>query len=207
MQHLVQDLHVRLFCFSSQLSSIKLFIMKNIKLFTFTLLIGLLFLADQAVAQNFPKMDKSPHDISYYPRRSADKVMRVLYARPQKKGRVIFGDLEPFGKVWRTGANEATEISFYKDVKLGKQTIKAGTYALFTIPGKESWTVILNKDLHMWGAYNYNESNDVLRHVVPVEKTRTPIEAFSIYFEKSDNGAHMIMGWDDTVVRVPFEFN
>ena len=149
---------------------------------------------------------KAPHDIAWFPRRGADKIAKVVYGRPQKKGRVIFGELEKFGKIWRAGANEATEITFFKDAKFGEQTLKAGTYSLFVIPEQNHWVLIFNSALNQWGAYSYNKENDVLRYNVKVEKTRTPIEAFSIYFEKTDKGANMVMGWDDTIVRAPIGF-
>ncbi|MFK7749525.1 MAG: DUF2911 domain-containing protein, partial [Kordia sp.] len=91
------------------------------------LIITLLFSIDVA-AQKFSDVDKSPHDISYYKaKRNAPPVVKVVYGRPQKKGRSIFGNLVPYGKIWRTGANEATEVTFFQDVKLGDQEIKAGT--------------------------------------------------------------------------------
>ena len=178
------------------------------KFYFFSLLAFLAFISvpEISVAQEFPALDKSPADISSYPRRGADPVIKVVYSRPQKNDRVVFGELTPYGKVWRTGANEATEITFYKNVTLGGKAIKAGTYSLFTIPEKDSWTVILNSDLNQWGAYAYKESADVLRHPVPSQKTASTVEAFSIIFEKTDKGADMVMAWDDTMVRVPFLF-
>ncbi len=181
--------------------------MKKFYFLSLLALVACISLPEISVAQDFPGLDKSPVDISAYPRRGADRVIKVVYSRPQKNDRVVFGgELVPYGKVWRTGANEATEITFYKEVKLGGTTVKAGTYSLFTIPEKDSWTIILNSDLNQWGAYAYKESADVLRHTVPAQKTASPVEAFAIIFEKTDQGADMLMAWDDTMVRVPFVF-
>jgi hypothetical protein len=153
-------------------------------------------------AQKFPDLDKSPHDISYFRGKDKQPVIKAIYGRPQKKERVIFGELEPFGKVWRTGANEATEIKFYKDVTIGNKLVKAGTYTLFTIPDKDKWTIILNSDLDQWGAYSYNSEKDILRTEVPVKPSSAPIEAFTIAF-KEDKTIAMILAWDKIIVEVP----
>lgn len=153
-------------------------------------------------AQKFPDLDKSPHDISYYRGKDKQPVIKAIYGRPQKKERVIFGELEPYGKVWRTGANEATEIKFYKDVTIDGKVVKAGTYALFTIPDKDKWTIILNSELDQWGAYSYNKEKDVLRTDVPVKPSSAPIEAFTIIF-KEDKTVSMVLAWDKVIVEVP----
>lgn len=149
-------------------------------------------------AQKFAGLDKSPLDIAYYKTdRNSPPMVKVIYSRPQLKGRAL-SKLAPNGKVWRTGANEAAEIKFYQDTKFGGQTVKAGTYSLFTIPGETEWTIILNKDLDVWGAYNYNESNDLLRVKAPVSQGDS-VEAFSIAFG-NDN---MYLAWGTTRVAVP----
>ena len=158
---------------------------------------------DLASAQKLPTLDKSPHDIAYFPRMGGDKVARVLYGRPQAKGRAVFGKLVKYGKVWRTGANEATEITFYKDVTINGKELKAGTYALFTIPEEGKWTFIFNTDLHQWGAYTYKEKADVLR----VEATPTTldeeVDAFTILFDKKKYGADLILAWEKIMVSLP----
>lgn len=158
----------------------------------------------EAVAQEFSGLDKSPMDISSYPpiHDGSDVAVRVTYSRPQLKGRSL-SELTPSGKVWRTGANEATEITFYKDVNFGGKDIKAGTYSLFTIPGENKWTVVLNKNLNQWGAYSYEEGADVARVKVPNGSDGNSLEEFSIAFKKTDKGADMVMGWDKTRVAVP----
>lgn len=173
-----------------------------------------------ANAQTFPGLDKSPMDMAYYPDNYAhdrkfapakigtDKAMvRVIYSRPVKNDREIFGKLVPYGKVWRIGANEATEIKFYEDVTIEGKKIPAGTYALLTIPNEKEWTIILSSDVDQWGAYSYNEGMDVVRFTVPVQKTEKPLENFSIQFAKKDaKTANMYMGWDNSMVAVPISF-
>jgi hypothetical protein len=155
-------------------------------------------------SQKFAELQKSPTDISYAKKdRNAKPEIKVVYSRPQKKGRKIFGSLAAYDKIWRTGADEATEIRFSQDVKMGDKTIKAGTYSLFTIPGEKEWTIIINSDLDSWGAYSYDKSKDVARINVPVG-SGDELEVFSIAFKKVDNGYHMVMGWDTTRVEVPF---
>lgn len=165
----------------------------------------LLFLSSNTFAQDFPDLDKSPMDAATFPGnyKVSDKLIKVVYSRPQLKGRTL-SKLAPNDQVWRTGANEAAEITLYSDMMLGNTKVKAGTYSLFTIPGEKEWTVILSSELNVWGAYTYNKANDVARMDVPVQKAKKPIEAFSIVFDDSKTGAVMYMGWEDTVIAVPF---
>ena len=137
------------------------------------------------------------------PRVTAEgKDVKVAYGQPSKRGRVIFGQLEPYGKVWRTGANEATEITFAKDVTFGGQPVKAGTYTLFTIPNENEWTVILNPELKQWGAYGYDKIKDKdLPHVkVPAKKVDAPVEKLTLKFDEKNN---LVIEWDQTHVEVP----
>lgn len=106
-----------------------------------------------------------------------------------------------YGKVWRTGANESTEIQLFSDMKFGGKNIKAGTYSLFTIPGEKEWTIILNSDLNAWGSFSYKEANDVARISVPATTADKDIDAFSIAFDDKGN---MHIGWGTTRVAVPF---
>ncbi|PST85309.1 hypothetical protein C7T94_03230 [Pedobacter yulinensis] len=161
----------------------------------------------------FPILDSSPADILYYPLNVAkDKsteatpVVRVIYSRPQKKGREIFGVLEQFGNVWRAGANESTEIRFYKSVKLNGKKISKGNYSLFVIPQKDKWTIIINRQTDKWGAFSYDASKDVLRTDVNIRKSAKVIQALSMTFEDTASGANLVIGWDDTIVAVPFSF-
>jgi len=167
-----------------------------------------------ALGQNFRGADKSPMDMAYFPdnfahdRKKDEKaVIRVTYSRPAKNGREIFGKLIPYGKVWRTGANESTEIRLYQDVTINGKSLKAGTYSLFTVPGETEWTIIFNSALDYWGSYSYQEESDVLRVAVPSKKVTETIENFSIQFtQKGGNGATMLIGWDNTVAEVSFQF-
>jgi hypothetical protein len=171
-----------------------------------------LLFSTASFAQQFAALDKSPMDMAYYPHNFAhdrkageQAIIRVIYSRPVKNGREIFGKLTPFGKVWRTGANEATEIKFYRDVEFAGKTVKAGTYSLFTIPGEKDWTIILNGDLDYWGAYSYNEKKDVVRVTASASQLPTAVENFTIQFDKkTDKQGVMKLAWDKTVVEVPF---
>ena len=155
-------------------------------------------------AQEFDGLDSSPMDMATYPSnyKISEKTVRVTYSRPQLKGRSV-AQLAPDGEVWRTGANEAPEITFYKEAKLAGETINPGTYALFTIPGEKEWTIILNTKLNQWGAYTYDKANDVVRVKVTPTKGKDFLEAFSLSFNEIDNGAHLVMGWGETRVSIP----
>jgi len=132
--------------------------------------------------------------------------LEVFYNRPGKKGRVIFGNLVPYDKVWRTGANEATTFTTSKALTIGGTVLPAGTYTLWTIPGATEWTVIFNKKMYPWGVdWNSNASreaaHDALRVVVPVEAVATPEELFTIAFQSSPLA--MTLAWDQVRVTVP----
>jgi len=168
-----------------------------------TLIFTLVFTAEVS-AQEFSELDRSPADIASYPQsgRVSDKALKITYGRPQLKGRSL-AELAPAGKVWRTGANEAPEITFYKDVTFGGKSVKAGTYALFTIPGENEWTIILNNNLNQWGAYSYDPSADVLRVSASVSTDSASLEAFSIAYKDVEGGIHMLLGWGTTRVALP----
>jgi hypothetical protein len=181
--------------------------MKNLK----SILLALVLLAlfnELAHAQKLPELDQSPADIAYLRengRRTAP-VIRVVYGRPLKKGRTMLGDKEPYGKVWRTGANETTEIKLYKDVTFGDKLIPAGTYSLYSIPDKSEWTIIFNSKLDTWGAYEYDESKDVARIKVPAGKTDAEVEAFTIVFDGGNGTGTMVLAWENTSVKIPVKF-
>ncbi len=142
------------------------------------------------------------------PRMTADgKDVKVTYGQPSKKGRVIFGadgsqSLEKYGKVWRTGANEATVITFKKDGKFGGKEVKAGDYGLFTIPGEKEWVVILNSEPKQWGAYSYKVDKDVLRVTVPNIALKESVEKLT--FEVKNNA--LVFSWDTSSFSVPLQF-
>ncbi|MBN8588217.1 MAG: DUF2911 domain-containing protein [Rhodothermia bacterium] len=181
--------------------------MKNLTRIAFFVILSACFLTP-AQAQTFPKLDNSPADIAYLrENRNTPPVAKIIYSRPQKKGREVFGKLEAYGKVWRVGANEATEIRFYKDVTIGGKAVKAGTYSVYAIPFEDKWTIILNTDLDVWGAYTYKQEKDVVRFDVPVGKLENEQESLAIIFTEPTNGeSKMIIGWDMTKVEIPIKF-
>ena len=128
----------------------------------------------------------------------------MIYGRPQKDAEKVFGDQIPYGKLWRTGANEATEVKFYNDTKFGNKTVKAGTYILHTIPGETEWTIILNKNLDTWGSCFYDEDMDIIRIKVP-SKTDNVLDVFSIEFEHRLKNTYMVLAWDNTRVDIPIK--
>lgn len=132
-------------------------------------------------------------------------IARVIYSRPQKKGRDIFGGLVPYNEVWRTGANEATELTIYTPLMLGKAILKPGTYTLYTIPNPEKWTIIINSDTNVWGAFSYKKERDVVRIKVPCMQAAAPIETLSMIFRPENNGTTLLIGWDDEYVEIPFK--
>jgi Protein of unknown function (DUF2911) len=163
--------------------------------------------------QTIPAIDKSPMDMSTYPvnyplLKIQDKatipiVARVTYSRPQKSNRVIFGELLEYNTIWRFGANENTEIEFFKDVKINRVLVKKGKYSLFAIPNTDKWTIILNRDLNTWGSFKYEKSKDVLRVDVAAQKATDIAESFYIYFDKTTTGFSLNAGWDDVKVSLP----
>ncbi|WP_317194629.1 DUF2911 domain-containing protein [Algoriphagus lutimaris] len=123
----------------------------------------------------------------------------VSYSRPSKKGRKIFGELVPYGAIWRTGANGATILSFSTDVKIHGKDVPKGQYALYSIPDKKSWTIILSKNTKLWGAIGYNPDEDIIRFDVTPTKTKKEYETFEISFTNmTDKGADLTMAWDQT---------
>jgi len=175
--------------------------MKKSTLFSTIAFAFMMLLSSNVNAQKFPGLDVSPLDLAAYPSRGADKVIKVFYSRPQLKGRTIGTDLAPYGKLWRTGANDATEIIIFSDVKFGDKVVKAGTYSLFTIPNEKEWTIIISSDTNNWATSGYKESNEVARITVPATKGDESIEAFAITFDEKGT---MHMGWGNIRVAVPF---
>jgi len=175
-------------------------------------LMGMILVRAQSPATSSP-LDSSPLDMSYYPvdypvlkiqdKVSEPLVARVVYSRPQKRGRKLFGDLVAYGSIWRLGANEATEVEFFRDVKIDNKPVKKGRYTLYALVNEDKWTLIFNKETDTWGAFRYDSSKDVLRTTVPVEKQATITEAFSIAFQKAARGADMVITWDDVLVKLP----
>jgi len=171
-----------------------------------------------AIAQNnnLPLVDKSPMDMSYYPAnypvlKIQDKiteplVARIVYSRPQKAGRIIFGDLVKYDEVWRMGANEATEIEFFKQVKIEGKKISKGRYTVYAIVNENSWTIILNKETDTWGAFKYNPKKDVVRATASTQKTDSVIEYLSMVFEKATSGFNLVVAWDNVKAILPITY-
>jgi len=175
-----------------------------------------LFISNNSIAQSnskTPELDKSPMDMSYLPKdypllkmngKSKDlPIARVIYSRPQKNNREIFGGIIPYNEIWRLGANESTEIEFFKGVKIDGKSIAKGRYTLLCIPQQNKWTLILNKDNFSWGSFNYDAKKDVIRVDCTVEKTTETTEALSIYFEQTTMGANLIIAWENTKAILP----
>jgi len=167
---------------------------------------GLLLLSIQGLSQEALKPRPSPLAIAaaHY----KDTYVKITYSQPHKKNREIFGKVVPFGQVWRTGANEATEITITKDIKINGADLKAGTYSVFSIPGPDKWTIILNAELGLWGSYNYNDKMDVLRIEAPVTMlTDVVYEPFTIWFDQKNDKADLSMAWEKTKVTLPIQFS
>ncbi len=174
--------------------------MKTSKLLTTLSFAFVMLLTINVNAQKFPGLDKSPMDAAIYRAdRNGPALAKVIYSRPQLNGRPL-SSLAPNGKVWRTGANESSEITFFKDTTIGGKNVKAGTYTLFTIPGEKEWTIIINSNTNTWGPFSYDQSKDVARVMAPVTMADYSIEAFAIAFDKDGN---MVLGWDKVRVTVP----
>lgn len=135
----------------------------------------------------------------------AGSEISISYCRPYKKGRVIFGELVPYNTYWRTGANDATEITFTKDVKFGDKEVAAGSYRFYTIPEENQWTVVLNSELKQWGYGEPNYELDVTRVTVPTSTTEKEVEQFTISFRPGVGAVNLVMEWDRTSVSVPIK--
>lgn len=166
-------------------------------------LLTLLGLSTQLKAQDFKELDSSPHDIVYFrTNKISPPKIKVLYGRPQKNGREIFGEVVPYGKIWRVGANEATEVIFYTDVLFGDTPVKAGTYVLYAIPGQDEWTMILSSNVDVWGTYEYEDKYDVARTTAKVSRAEF-MEAFSIAFKEKGKQVNMVLAWDTARITTP----
>ncbi|HRP31061.1 MAG TPA: DUF2911 domain-containing protein [Agriterribacter sp.] len=163
----------------------------------------------------YAALDKSPLDILYFPpdypklkmigKASPLPMFRVIYSRPQKHGRPIFGSVVKYGEHWRLGANEATEIEFFEPVIIQKKEVPRGRYILYCIPQPEQWTLVLNSELYSWGLV-VDTTKDVFKFTVPVVKMANAIEAFTMEVEKDkDNNARLWIGWDKSKVVLPIK--
>lgn len=157
-------------------------------------------------------VDVSPMDMSYlpvdYPKLSVRRpspVARIIYSRPHKQGRKIFGALLKYGEPWRLGANEASELELFMPVTIQGKTINKGRYVIYCIPFADKWTIVLNSNLFSWGL-DLNPSKDLFRFDVPVKVKNQSVEYFSMIFQPSPTGADLVMAWDDVEVRLPIQY-
>jgi Protein of unknown function (DUF2911) len=165
-----------------------------------------LFLPLMAMAQEAIRPRPSP--LAIVNARYKDTYLKITYSQPHKRERSVFGKVVPYGQVWRTGANEATEITITRDILINNVSLKAGTYSLFTIPEKDSWTIIINSDLGLWGAYNYNSKMDILRFTLPSQLIHGAVyEPFTITIDQKNDKAEIVLAWDSLQVRIPIQFN
>ena len=168
-------------------------------------------------------IDKSPMDMIYfpddYPKQKmitpdlANPVARVIYSRPQKNGRSIFADssvtqnvIQQYGQEWRLGANEATEIEFFKPVSINGKTITTGRYIMYCIPYSDKWKIIFNENLYSWGLH-IDKTKDITQIELPVIKNNIQIEYFTMLFQKATYGCNLVMAWGDIKVVLPVTFN
>ncbi len=168
----------------------------------------------------FPKVDASTMDMLYFPQkvgyrnylsgdeRTLEPKARIVYSRPLKKGRPIFGDLVPYGKTWRMGANEASVITFYQTVSIGDYIVSPGEYTMSADVNRDKWTIHFSEQKGIWGSANIDESMRIASITVPVSTSKTSLEAFSMGFrEINDQLIHLIVQWDKTLVEVPLGLN
>ena len=157
------------------------------------------------LAQNFRGLDKSPMDKAAYPvsYRVTEKIAVITYSRPQLRGRT-FEEVVPLNKVWRTGANEASELRLFADIQIEDTTINAGAYSIFTIPKEETITFVVNAATNLWGAYAYAKEKDIIRVTVQRASAEESLEAFSIAFSDTDGQPKIHMGWANVRFEIPF---
>jgi hypothetical protein len=176
-------------------------------------LLGFVLAGQLLLAQPKPTdIDKSPLDISYYPanypiakmrgQSNGEPSARLVYSRPQKRGRDIFGQEVKYNEVWRLGANESTELELFKNATIGGKKISKGRYTLYCIPTETKWTIIVSKDNYSWGSFTYKSDKDVARIDVPVQKNNEITEAFTMYFENNN----LVILWDYIKAEVPVSF-
>jgi hypothetical protein len=163
----------------------------------------------------YAPVDRSPMDVAYFPPDYPVQrmlkgtkelpVARVLYSRPHRSGRKIFDSLIHFNESWRLGANEATEIEFFRPVIIQNKRVARGRYMLYAIPRQEQWTLVLNSNLYTWGL-NIDSTKDLHRFTVPVQTAPQSVEYFSMVFQPMPEGAALVIAWDNIVARLPFQY-
>lgn len=169
-----------------------------------------------AAINPYNPVDISPMDISYFPvdfpvlkmtkGTPETPIARVIYSRPHRQGRKIFGGLLKYGEPWRLGANEATEIELFQPLRIQEKTVAQGRYILYCIPTETKWTIIFNNNIYTWGLQQ-DPKKDVYRFDVPVQKTTTDIENFTMVFKDETPQPSLVIAWDDVEARLPFSTN
>ncbi len=177
-------------------------------------ILGLMICSFVATAQQRPtELDKSPMDMTYYPsnypilkmngKAKSEPFARVIYSRPLKNNRQIFGGIVKYGELWRLGANESTELEVFKNIKIGGKTVTKGRYTLYCIPYETKWTIIVNKETYSWGSFTYNSKKDLVRVDIPVTTVDDIADALTIYFEDTKSGANLVIQWDNVRASLP----
>lgn len=166
-------------------------------------------------ANTYASVDVSPMDMSYFPvdypkLKTANAnvpppVIRLIYSRPHLQRRALFNVILKYDEPWRLGANEASEITFYKNVTIQGKKIKAGRYIIYGIPHHDKWTIILNSNIDTWGL-KQDTAKDVGRFEIPISTNGTSLEYFTMVFEKTDTGANLVIAWSDIVAKLPIDF-
>ena len=172
------------------------------------------------IGNQYQGIDQSPMDVSYCPAEYPQNKMkglidngpvaRILYSRPHKKGRMIFSDdpksLCQYGKPWRLGANEATEIELFKPVLIGGKNMEAGRYVMYCIPHQDKWEIVFNSNLNSWGL-QIDPAKDIFKTEIPVQKQADIVEDFTMLFQDTADGADLLMTWDNVKVVLPITFS
>jgi len=170
----------------------------------------------------FLSIDRSPMDMVYFPAEypkekmissgTEDPVARIIYSRPQKNGRMIFADstvtgnfIQHYGKDWRLGANEATEIEFFRNVTINGKSLSRGRYIMYCIPYPGKWKIIFNSNLFSWGLH-MDKTKDIMETEVPVTNNNTEIEYFTLLFENAVAGCNLVMLWGNVKAVLPISF-
>jgi hypothetical protein len=165
------------------------------------------------MANPYVPIDVSPMDMAWlpvdYPKLTVKKslpVARIIYSRPHKQGRKIFGNLVKYGERWRLGANEATEMELFIPISIQGKSIPKGKYILYCVPETDKWTIVFNSNLNSWGL-NLDPSKDLYRFTIPAQTKNQSVEYFSMVFQPTPNGADLVMAWDNVEARLAIQYN
>jgi len=163
------------------------------------LVVGFLYL-------NYRNRSLSPPGLARYEKNGF--TIEIPYSKPSKRGRLIFGNAEegallPYGKYWRLGANEATEVTFNKDVLFNGEAVSAGTYRMYAVPGKDEFEISLNTQTGKWGYSEPDYTQDILKTMIPVERSNDSVEQFNIRFEEKETEVLIVCEWSDVKIKIP----